>query len=211
MIRARLCGDRRGLTLIELLLTLTILAAAGALVAGALTTGLRAWQTGLRSGREELVARIVLERLATQLRAAVDSPASRDGESAVAFAVGEDYVRFVTLAAGGAPTQVFYGMVSDGGPPHLAYREYAWPDKEFFADGRPRREERVVEVTGFAVKVKRREEESDDGEAPESGEWSPVDEELPASVSVELLVGAAGLPEPNRYRIEVPVLARRAP
>ena len=78
VIRRRLRGDRRGLTLIELVLTLTILAFAGALVSGAFVTGLRAWQSGLRSGREELVARIVLERIATQLRAAIFSPAKHD-------------------------------------------------------------------------------------------------------------------------------------
>ena len=81
---------RRGLTLIELVITLTILAFAGVLVSGALTTGLRAWQTGLRGGREELVARIVLERIAAQLRAAVRAGQPRAATDAVAFDAGED-------------------------------------------------------------------------------------------------------------------------
>ena len=166
MIRRRLRGDRRGLTLIELVLTLTILALAGALVSGAFVTGLRAWQSGLRSGREELVARIVLERIATQLRAAISSPARHDEGDAVAFDAAEDHLRFVTLAAAGtAPVQVFYGLRGDGGDAHLVYREYPWPDKEFFGDGRPRREEKIPEITGFSVKVvKRRPTPSDTGE-----------------------------------------------
>jgi prepilin-type N-terminal cleavage/methylation domain-containing protein len=214
--RRLLRGDRRGLTLIELVLTLTILALAGALVSGALVTGLRAWQSGMRSGREELVARIVLERIATQLRAAVASPAKRHEEAAVAFDAAEDFLRFVTLAAAGpAPVQVSYGVSSDGGDPHLVYREYPWPDKEFFSEGRPRREERVVEVTGFSVKVVKRsdkpdQDQPDAGAAPSSAEWSPLDKALPASVSVAITVSAEGQPEPRQYMITVPILTQGA-
>lgn len=206
--------DRRGLTLIELVLTLTILALAGALVAGALATGLRSWKSGLRSGREELVARIVLERLATQLRAAILSPASREGASAVAFDAADDHLRFVTLsAAGPAPVQVFYGMRSDGGELHLVYREYPWPDKDFFGGGQPRHEEAIGEITGFTVQVVKRSDKPDDdasgtGAVPSTTEWSPLDRELPASVDVEITVNAAGSPEPHHYQVSVPVLTQ---
>lgn len=209
-----LCGDRRGLTLIELVITLTILALAGALVSGAFATGLRAWQAGLRSGREELVARIVLERIALQLRAAVGAPAKRNEADAVAFDVAADQLRFVTLAgAGAAPVQVSYGVGSDGGDPHLVYREYPWPDKDFFNEGRPRREEKVPEITGFAVTVVKRsersgEEKSDAAEEPSTAEWSPLDRELPASVSVEIAVKVEDRPEPRQYRIMVPIPAQ---
>ncbi len=211
MKRHRFRGDRRGLTLIELVLTLTILALAGALVSGAFATGLRSWQSGLRSGREELIARIVLERLATQLRAAVASPAKRDGEKAVAFDAAEDHLRFVTVsAAGQAPVQVSYSLGSDGGNPHLVYREYPWPDKDFFGEGRPRREEKVVEVTGFAVKVVKRSETSDKDDANKASalvtqDWSPLDKELPGSVSIEIVVSAAGQPESRQYQLTVSI------
>lgn len=208
MSRRRLRGDRRGLTLIELVLTLTILALAGSLVSGAFVTGLRAWQSGLRTGREELVARIVLERIATQLRAAVSSPADRNGEPAVAFDATEDSLRFVTLAAAGpAPVQVSYRLSADGGAAHLLYSEYPWPDKDFFGAGRPRREERIVEVSGFSVAVVPRSEESG---TDTSEKWSPLDEELPASVSVEIVVNAAGPREPHHYQITVPIPTRGA-
>lgn len=212
MIQRSPGGGQRGLTLIELVLALTILAIAGALVSGALATGLRAWRSGLRSGREEQVARIVLERIATQLRAAVTAPARRGGEETVAFDVGEDRLRFVTLAAAGAaPVQVSYGLQADGAGSHLVYREHPWPDKEFFGGGRPRREEGVAEVTGFAVKAYQAGESSDDGTGQSSEEWNPLDQVLPASVSVEILVPAQGEPEPRRYRIRVPILAHGAP
>ena len=215
MTRRQLRGDRRGLTLIELVITLTILALAGALVSGAFVTGLRAWQSGLRSGREELVARIVLERIATQLRAAISSPARHDNGDAVAFDAAEDHLRFVTLAAGGAaPVQVSYGLRGGGGDAQLVYREYPWPDKEFFGEGQPRSEEKIPEITGLSVKVVKRTDTSVAGEQEDvapTEEWSPLDEQLPASVSVEIVVSAAGRQEPRHYQITVPILTRGAP
>jgi prepilin-type N-terminal cleavage/methylation domain-containing protein len=206
MMPGRLGEDRRGLTLIELVLALTILAVAGALVSGAFTAGLRAWQTGARSGREELVARIVLERIAAQLRAAVETRIEENHEDVVAFDAGDDYLRFVTTAGGAAPMQVYYGLAVDGDGPHLVYREYPWPDKEFFGDGRPRREEPVAEVTGLKVKVAERSAVDGGDTAAQPGEWSPPNEFLPASVTVEIEVGAEGDPRSRVYEITVPIL-----
>jgi len=215
VILRRLRGDRRGLTLIELVLTLTILAFAGALVSGAFVTGLHAWQSGLRSGREELVARIVLERIAVQLRAAISSPAKHDKGDAVAFDAAEGHLRFVTLAAGAtAPVQVFYGLRGGGGDAQLVYREYPWPDKEFFGEGHPRSEEKIPEITGFSIKAVKRTDTSDTGEkdgVPATEAWSPLDERLPASVSVEIIVNAEGRQEPRHYQISVPILTKGAP
>ena len=210
MNRHLIRGDRRGLTLIELVLTMTILALAGALVSGALATGLRAWKSGLRSGREELVARIVLERIAAQLRTAIPSPAKRGEEAAVAFDAAEDRLRFVTLAAAGtAPVQVSYGLRVDGGGTHLLYREYPWPDKDFFAGGRPLREEMVGEVTGFTVNVVKRVETTSTVDAPPPEEWSPRDKALPASVGVGIDVTAEGQTEPRHYQITVSIPTQR--
>ncbi len=212
MSDARLRGDRRGLTLIELVLTLTILALAGALVSGALATGLRAWKSGLNSGRDELVARIVLERIATQLRDAVDSPAERNGAAAIAFDAADDRLRFVTLAASGqAPVQVSYGLRVEDGETRLVYGEYPWPDKDFFGEGRPRHEEVVPEVSGLAVTVVKRSRKKDGILEPATGEWSPLDGALPASVGIEIVIGAAGRTEPKRFRITVPILTQRSP
>ena len=51
---------------------------------------------------------------------------------------------------------------------------------------------------------------SEDG-APATEEWSPLDEELPASVSVEIVVNAEGRQEPRHYQITVPILTQGAP
>ena len=211
MIAGRAGRDRRGLTLIELVLALTILAIAGALVSGAFATGLRAWQSGIRSGREELVARIVLERIATQLRAAVETKTEENHEEVIAFDAGVDFLRFVTTAAGAAPMQVYYGLAGDGDGRHLVYREYPWPDKEFFGDGQPRREENVAEVTGLKVKAVERSALNAGQIAALPGEWTPQNEFLPASVTVEIDVGAEGGQEPKRYGITVPVLVGESP
>ena len=207
--------DRRGLTLIELVLTLTILALAGALVSGALAAGLRAWQSGLRSGREELVARIVLERVATQLRAAIPAPAKRAEEDAVAFDAGEEHLRFVTLAAAAAaPVQVSYGLRGEGDDRHLVYGEHPWPDKDFFGASRALREEDVPEVTAFSVKVVRRDDgsgSSDAGEATSVEPWSPLDQELPGGIEVEVDVRGEAGAQARHYRLLVPILTQRVP
>jgi prepilin-type N-terminal cleavage/methylation domain-containing protein len=209
MISQRVAGDRRGLTLIELLVTLTILAVAGVLVSGAFTTGLRAWQNGLKSGREELVARIVLERIAAQLRSAVSSLAELDREDAAAFFVREDALRFVTLGGpGGAPMQVSYAIENAGEGDHLVYRELPWPDKDFFRGSRPRREEQVPEVTGLSVSVTRKPDPEESSASEPVEKWDPRDLELPGSVELEIVVPILGEPEPRRYRMVVPILGR---
>lgn len=225
MRRRRRPLDRRGLTLIELVLTLTILGIAGALVSGALTTALRTWQSGLRAGREELVARIVLERLAQQLRSAVPAPAKLDEKDAVAFDAGEDRLRFVTMAAGERPAHVFYSLREDGGGRHLVYREHPWPDKDFFGESKARRQEDVAEVTGFSVKVIKREKKAGAGadlmdtvgtpaaeQAPGAvveGQWRPEQRELPARVELEIQVRAEGKAEPLSFAVSVPLLAEK--
>ena len=203
---------RSGLTLIELVLTLTILAIAGALVSGALTTALRAWQSGFQTGREELIAGIVVERIAAQLRAVVDSKVRQTGqEEREAFDAGEGKLRFVTLAAGGAaPAQVSYSLHEGAEGRRLVYREYPWPDKEFFGDQPPRREEQIPEIAGFSVKVtKGPPEDLEPGELP--GEWSPLDQQLPVSVAIELTLRSATGDEPRTLAIEVALPTQVAP
>jgi prepilin-type N-terminal cleavage/methylation domain-containing protein len=197
----------RGLTLVEMVLTLTILALAGALIYGGLGTALRAWQQGFAQGREELVARVVLERMAGQLRSVVAAPAKRSGEDAVAFAVTGDSLRFVTLlsASGAAPAQVGYALADDGGKRALVYREYPWPDKNFFGQTRPRREERVPEVTGLKVSVAPRADEEASGPSVTTGEpWKATDAVLPGSVTIEITAAAPG-GEARTYELTVPL------
>ncbi len=201
---SRAAAGERGLTLIELVLTLTILALAGALVSGALSTGLRAWQSGFARGREDLVARVVVERLAAQLRSVVASPSRREGEDAVAFEVREDALRFVTLSgSGAAPAQVSYALEAGERGPQLVYREYPWPDKEFFGEHQARREERVPEIAGLSVSVTRRADEEEAEPGLVQREWKPTDGVVPLKVAVELRLRGAGEAAPRTHRLEV--------
>jgi len=199
-----------GLTLIELILTLSILALAGVLVSGALATSLRAWQSGFSRGREELVARIVLERIAAQLRSAVASPARLTQQDAVAFEAKEHALRFVTCAAAGAPpVQVSYALEDGPDGARLVYREYPWPDKDFFGEHRPRREEAIPAVVDFAVSVVRMpDNETPEGDQPQGtqpqGEWSPLDQMLPKSVAVEISLPGDGEPKVHRVSVTLP-------
>jgi prepilin-type N-terminal cleavage/methylation domain-containing protein len=185
-----------GLTLIEMVLALTILAIAGGLVSGAFGTALNAWRGGFARGREELVARVVLERIAGQLRSVVPALTRKGSEVVVAFDAKEDAVRFVTLlsASGTAPAQVSYGLAEDQGRRVLVYREYPWPDKDFFKESRPRREELVPEVAGLKVSVTRRpdEEEEEESSAATSQPWSADGGILPGTVTVEISVPREG-------------------
>jgi type II secretory pathway pseudopilin PulG len=205
------------LTLIELLLTLTILTVAGVLVAGSLNTGLRAWRSAQRHGREELVAALVAERLSAQLRSALPATAKRQGKDAPAFTRGDDWLRFVTISGTDAkPVQVSYSIEGDGGERRLVYRQYPWPDKYFFNQSRPESErlpeEPVEEVVGMSVKeVKWRPgDPPDDQSGAAAGDWDPDKAEmLPESVTVELQVkGGAGV-EPKTSSITVPLLMEK--
>jgi hypothetical protein len=204
--------------LIELILTLSILGLAGVLVSGALTASLRAWQSGFAAGRGEVIARVVLERIAAQLRAVVPSTTRLTQQPAIAFEAKEHALRFVTGgAAGAAPVQVSYALEDGPEGGRLVYREYPWPDKDFFGEHKPRREETVPEVSGFTVTVVRRPLDDEPGEedppqpAQTPGEWSPRDQVLPKSVTVELALRAEGGAEPRSYRISMALAGQAAP
>jgi prepilin-type N-terminal cleavage/methylation domain-containing protein len=201
-----------GLTLIELVLALAILAVAGALVSGAFTGALRSWSAGLAAGREELVARVALERIATQLRAAVGSPARRGEQDAVAFDAGDEHLRFVTAAGeGAAPAHVFYGLADCPEGRCLVYREHPWPDKDFFGASRPRREELIAEIAGLAVRVEPRDADAGEDSAPAAREWDPAGREMPGRVTVEIRMRGEGGRGARSWRAVVPILAGSAP
>lgn len=201
---ARRAPDSRGLTLIELVLTLTILAVAGALVAQALSGALRAWNGGMQRGREQLVARIVVERVSEQLRAALPAAARRGEEETLAFDAGEERLRFVTPAAGAAPMQVSYQLEGQGGERHLVYREHPWPDKDFFGASAVRREEQVPEIALFRVELER-------ADVPQGEDPVAATGMLPQRVVLEIGVHGADGGEGESYRVTVPILAGGAP
>jgi len=212
MIRHSTPRGSEGLTLIELLLALTILTVAGVLVAGSLNTGLRAWRSAQRHGREELVAALVAERLSAQLRSAVPATVKHEGADKIAFMLTENSLRFVTIAGADAvPIQVSYSIEGGGEDRHLVFRKYPWPDKHFFDESRPSSEkpveESVEEVVGMSAKGKWRPDDQGGQSGAAAGDWDPEKARmLPESVEVGLEVKGGAGADPKKIGMTVPLL-----
>ena len=207
----RLCRRPEGFTLLEVMISLTILTLAMAVGYGALSTALTSWSAGLARGRKEQVARIALERMAQQLKSAIPAIITEEGgRRRPAFAGGEDHVRFVTVLPVGVdtiPVQVSYSIEEADGGSRMVYREYPWPDKKFFDIGEPVKEESLDEIVGMKITLWPREKSGESGEGGESGipvdeeEWSPDDEEtMPGGVDISLRLEGD---EDDRYSTSV--------
>ena len=154
-----------GLTLLEVLLAFTILSLSGAIVYGALNTALLSWSAGVTSGRNSQVARIALDRMAQQLSSIVPAVLLDGGERKAAFEADENSLHFVTLLPTGSfpIAQVSYIIEEREEGPQLVYREYPWPDKGFFADPNPVREEALPEIEGMEIATVSGDDETGDG------------------------------------------------
>lgn len=203
----RLRRGRQGFTLLEVLLALTILAMAGTIVYSFLATALISWTTGVDRGRTMQVAGIAADRLAQQLKSAVPAGVLKSRLRVAAFDGGEDSLRFVTLLPTGLRTlrQVSYSIEEGEEGTELVYREYPWPDKKFFEEQDPLREERLPEIIGMEVTLRARESEAD--KTDEGDEWSPGMKELPREVEVRLVVAGRGDERGRSVTVAVPILA----
>jgi prepilin-type N-terminal cleavage/methylation domain-containing protein len=198
---------RRGFTLLEVLLALTLLAMAGAIVYSFLGTAFVSWTSGFAAGRRNHVARIAVDRLSRQLKSVVPAKLLKTGKPVAAFAADEESLRFVTLLPTGVRSlsQVSYSIEEGEGGPHLAYREYPWPDKKFFEGREPRKEEILPEVTGMKVVLFARVEERGEGE--EAAEWDPEGGEFPAEVAVTLVAAGEEDGQGTAFTVTVPLLS----
>jgi len=203
----RLPGRPRGFTLLEVLLALTILAMAGTIVYSFLATAFISWTSGVDRGRTMQVAGIAADRLSQQLKSTVPAHVLKSRLRVAAFDGGEDSLRFITLLPTGLRTlrQVSYSIEEGEEGPELAYREYPWPDKKFFEDQDPLREERLPEIVGMEVALRARESEADKTE--EGDEWSPGAKDLPLEVEVRLVVAGPGDEQERSVTVTVPLLA----
>jgi prepilin-type N-terminal cleavage/methylation domain-containing protein len=210
----RLCRRPEGFTLLEVMISLTILTLAMAVGYGALSTALTSWSAGLDRGRKEQVARIALERMAQQLKSAIPAIITeKGGRKRPAFDGGEEQIRFVTVLPVGVdtiPVQVSYSIEEADGGSRMVYREYPWPDKKFFEIGEPVKEEALDEIVGMEITLWPREKDEEDGEngSPVDGEeWSPGDEEtMPGRVDISLRLEGD---EDDRYSTSVSLQSER--
>lgn len=204
MRRSRSLRQRaEGFTLLEVMVSLTILTLAMAIAYGAFTTALTSWSSGLSRGRKEQVARIALERMAQQLKSAIPATVAAAGgrPQRPAFEGGEDHIRFVTILSTGVdtlPVQVSYSMEEVDGERRMVYQEYPWPDKNFFEVGEPVKEEVLDEIVGLAITLRPREES---GIPVGEEELSPEDEDtMPGGVDISLRIEGD---EDDRYATSV--------
>jgi hypothetical protein len=198
---------KEGLTLLEALLALTILALSGAIVYSFLATVLISWTSGVERGRKGQVAGIVVDRLGQQLRSAVPARIIESGRKRAAFRGDEDSLRFVTLLPTGLASlrQVSYAVEEGDEGPELVYREYPWPDKDFFEEKEPLKEERLPEIVDMEVVLRPRKAGEKEGWSEE--EWSPEGEDLPGAAEVLLVVAGAGSKEGRSVKMAVPLRA----
>jgi prepilin-type N-terminal cleavage/methylation domain-containing protein len=200
-----------GFTLLEVMVSLMILTLVLAVSYSSFTTALTSWSAGLNRGRKEQVARIALGRMAQQLKSAVPATITEEGgRRRPAFEGGEDHIRFVTVLPVGIdplPVQVSYSIEEIDGENRMVYREYPWPDKNFFEIGEPVREESVDEIVGMAITLRPREEKGENGE--NEGSDTPRDEEdrpqldedeMPGGVDISLRLEGD---EDDRHSISV--------
>ena len=140
------------------------------------------------------MARIALERMSQQLKSAIPaSIAEEDGRRRPAFESGEDRIRFVTVLPVGVdsrPAQVSYSIEQIDGERRLVYREYPWPDKNFFAVGEPVKEEALDGIVGMAIALRPRRErgviEESSPPRDEEGQTSPGEDAMPGGVEISL-------------------------
>jgi len=92
-----------GLTLLELLTTLTILAMLGAVVLGAFRLGARSWQRGEERAEAEQRLRVIQGIFARELASLQPITALADREPVTAFRGRSDWISFHTAPAGHGP------------------------------------------------------------------------------------------------------------
>lgn len=94
--RCRTSLSVRGVTLLELLITLTILSMLGVIVLAALQLGSQSWQRGEDRAEVEQRIRVLHGTLAQQLAALQPTRALVDEKSVIAFRGGSDWIFFHT-------------------------------------------------------------------------------------------------------------------
>jgi prepilin-type N-terminal cleavage/methylation domain-containing protein len=203
---------RKGFTLIEVLVALTIVALSGVVVYGALTTAFGSWSAGLVAGRRGQVAQIALDRMSRQLKSTVSSTVKKNNRVVAAFDGDGESVRFVTTApAGGAPIAVVsYSVESGSDGKRFVYREYPWPDKDFWEPKEPWTEEAVPEIVGLAFVFRKAASDlaAEGGAGDEPGEeWKAgQSRDVPAEVEITIIVDGQGPPEERALKSIIPVM-----
>ena len=201
--------NRRGFTLLEVVLAMTALALVTAICYGAFHLGIRAVERGEVAVVTAQRLRVASDVLIRQIKSTVAYPARNKDEDVYPYFTGSaTSMAFVTangLEGGGGLTRVVYQVVDD--PPRLVMSESSF----FTPDGLGREhvdrsgDHSAVLLDGF--RTLKFEYMMNDGVDTEwHPQWSGRDEEtLPAAIRVTV-EGLAGL-ESDTWGQEIPVMA----
>jgi general secretion pathway protein J len=182
--------DAAGLTLVEVLIAVTILAVIVVLMTSALRVGTRAWESGDRRAAAQQELRAVVELVTEALSAAVPyrGRVGEVAEKGVLFVGADDEVRFVTTTPPlflEAPVVPYHAVtlrhVADGR--ELRLTERLVPTDEPFG------EEPYLVLSRAVTRIKF---EYRDDEGLWTDAWDRTRDALPVTVRVELTVRDPG-------------------
>ena len=168
----------RGFTLIELILSITILSMIAVIIGSGFRLGLKAWDQGDREAEAVQTMRVLSSLVSQQIKSAYPYKMEIDDEDVVVFKGEEDSMLFVTTLSSPYPggfKWVRY-LHKDG---MLLYKEGILPDKELI-DNVPDDEE-VLETDVEEVKFEYYSDDED--EWTDSWEYS---DKLPGAVKAQI-------------------------
>jgi general secretion pathway protein J len=122
--------DPSGFTLLELIISFTILGLILLIIGSSLRLGINAWDRGERIVDESQRARVLWERLSQDIRSTYPYQIGKDGGKRIIFEGRSDFLNFVTttegIGVGGGFKSVSYYIRNEG----LIVKEQSVPDKE---------------------------------------------------------------------------------
>ncbi len=213
-MQARLCRRgpirRAGFTMIEVLISITLLALIAGICYAAFHLGIRAVGKGEMAVVTAQRLRAATDVMIRQVKSAVASPALIDGDTYPYFYGTPTSMSFVTEAGqlgGGGRARVTYTFVPD--PPQLVLEESAYFDAETLGGERPETETRsAVVLDGFLKASFEFYDGSDSLDCPENwcASWNPLEaESIPAAVRIKV-EGLFGLEE-DVWGQEIPLMS----
>ncbi|MBU1053889.1 MAG: prepilin-type N-terminal cleavage/methylation domain-containing protein [Proteobacteria bacterium] len=122
-------NNKNGFTLMELMISVTILSLIAVIIGGSIRLGTRAWEKGEAEIETSQVLRILFERMNQKIKSIYPYQIEKDGKTLVAFQGNFETVWFVTSSVGRVGKNmnwISYSFKND----ELTMNEGILPDKE---------------------------------------------------------------------------------
>ena len=210
-LRSAVARRRAGFTMIEVMISITLLALVAGICYAAFHLGIRAVGKGEMAVVTAQRLRAATDVLIHQVKSTVASPALIDGDTYPYFYGTANSMSFVTEAGqlgGGGRARVTYSFVAD--PPQLVLEESAYFDAETLGGARPEADEArtAVILDGFKKMSFEFYDGTDSLDCPGNwcATWNPQEAEtIPAAVRVKV-EGLFGIDE-DVWGQEIPLMA----